>query len=397
MIYRKISISWIVLALVTAGVLFALSLFFWKRSIADAPPPATAPRFEQAGCVPGNEIYFSNEPGSPEFSRLIVDSINAAQESLDIAVYSFKSQAIKEAIYAAYDRGVKVTLVLDYRKKGSHDSFLNDLPAGITRLDLGSAWPGSMLMHHKFALIDADSPSARLIFGSFNWTEAQEKYDRSFLFISQDQNLTASFRREFDLLASGISGRNKLAAPDYQPWDLLEKCADYSYEVWFSPSGRKGGARDRLIEMIRSADQEIMVMGWVFSDEGIAQEILDRAEEGVAVSLAIDDFNINEDFSAVPYIISEAKKRGLENLAIVSSLPAESDETAVIGAEPPNSFLHQHALVVDGKAAFIGTNNWSDSGFFYNDESSIVTSDPVIVSSLLSSFRYNFDHGRPVR
>ena len=101
-------------------------------------------------------VDFSNEKDSGSLAQTVIKEIDGAQKTLEIAMYSFKSVPIREAIYRANLRGVKVTMILDWRKRGEHDIFFGGLPSGIKRLDRGSS---SALMHHKFALIDRGTPN----------------------------------------------------------------------------------------------------------------------------------------------------------------------------------------------------------------------------------------------
>ena len=60
-----------------------------------------------------------------------------------------------------------------------------------------------------------------------------------------------------------------------------------------------------------------------------------------------------------------------------------------------NSFVHHHTLIVDDELVFTGTNNWSQGGFYYNDESIIVTDVQNVVDAYIKQFDYFVDllHG----
>lgn len=342
--------------------------------------------------------FFSNEPDSSSLSAVITAEINKAQRTLEIAVYSIKSELIKTAIYDAYRRGVKVTLILDYRKTAIHDEAFKDLPAGITRLDLGSDWPKTILMHHKFVLIDRGLPNQELIFGSFNWTELQEKYDRSFIMRSADANLVSSFGREFDRLAKKEFGPAKLTDKNYQPWDLSlvatppdpDSSPAINYEVWFGPGQGAININNRIFRLMREAKQEIKVMIWDFTDRFLAEELLHQAQAGLKVTIIADSLNFYNPHAVFKYLLQEKIRLKLSNLEILTDPKILDSAPKTIGVEEPNPFLHYHVIIVDGSQIIFGTNNWSQGGAYYNDEAAIVSNDPKIITVFQQSFDYNY-------
>ena len=347
------------------------------------------------------EIFFSNEPVAgdnsltkSDFIKLITTEINAAQKTLEIAVYSIKSPTIKEAIYRASERGVKVTLILDFRKSTVHDAFFSDLPAGIKRLDLGTDGQQNIsLMHHKFALIDRGTSKEKLIFGSFNWTELQAIYDRSFIMITDNPELVSSFGREFNRLTGGQGEKNKLKNKNYQPWDLNLNAAGYNYEVWFGPGRAYNGINKRIDNLLKEAQSDIKIMAWSFTDSTLAEEILRQARAGRKVTIIADSFNFSGTSSAFK-ILNEAKAReNLDNLEILqdnTSVAAKDSTDAKDTNTNIDPFLHYHLLIIDNKKILFGTNNWSRGGFYANDESAIVSDDPKIIKKFLDSFSYNY-------
>ncbi len=354
------------------------------------------------------DIFFSNEPEADgalvtgtQLLQLITKEIDQAQKTIEIAMYSLKSPIIKEAIYRANQRGVKVTLILDSRKAAVHDQFFGNLPSGIKRLDIGSAGQPVALMHHKFALIDRGADNERLIFGSFNWTELQAVYDRSFIFMTGNHELVSSFGREFDRLAKGEGGRKKLNDNNYHPWDLNLEANSYHYEVWFGPGWDDYSFNRRIFSLLAAAKSDIKIMIWSFTDTSLAEEILRRARTGIKITILADNLNFSGS-SSVFQILNEAKsKENLANLEILNDAPLApptrliSTSTEEEGKEELDPFLHHHLLIVDSKEVLFGTNNWSKGGSYSNDESVMVSDDPEILRKFLDSFSYNYQLLRP--
>lgn len=349
------------------------------------------------------DIFFSNEPDatgvqmtSVNFLKLITTEIDQTQKTLEIAVYSVKSSSIREAIYRAARRGVKVTLILDFRKATVHDIFFNDLPSEIKRLDLGSDGLNLndvTLMHHKFAIIDRGAANEKLIFGSFNWTELQAVYDRSFILITANHELVASFGREFDRLIRGEGEKNKLTNVNYHPWDLNMKAGAYNYEVWFGPGWPENGFNKRISDLLKEAKSNIKIMIWDFTDSSLAQEILRRARSDIKVTILADNFNFYSTSSVFQLLNKTKAEENLTNLEILNDVafspPAHSTSTTSDDAEF-DPFLHYHLLIIDDKKILFGTNNWSRGGSYSNDEAVMVSDDPKIIGRFLNSFSYNY-------
>jgi phosphatidylserine/phosphatidylglycerophosphate/cardiolipin synthase-like enzyme len=351
--------------------------------------------------IPVNgELYFNNELGTTIFSDKIVAEINQAQKTLEIAVYSLKSPRLKEAIYAAAARGVEVILILDFRKKAIHDEFLFDLPVNIRRLDLGQESAGrTVLMHHKFALIDRGGKNEKLIFGSYNWTELQEKFDPSFIFISSSMELIKGFGREFERLEKGEFGPQKLKDKTYNPWDLSLSAAGSEYELWFSPGRQLSGLNNRLLKLIKEAKKEIRIMIWEFTDKTLAAEIIKQARAGIKISIITDNRNFYNTNSVFESLNAAKIKYHLDNLEIISDSPRgqEAKDLALMASSSVTSldpFLHYHLLIVDGQKVFFGTNNWSRAGAYFNDESAIVTNDQKIIESFNDAFNINYEKNK---
>jgi len=354
--------------------------------------PANRPAHVVSSAAPvDTSVFFSNEAGADNVSQVIIRELDKASKTIEIAMYSFKSVEIKEAVYRASQRGVKVTLIMDWRKKAEHDLFFSDRPLNLTRLDIGNAnGAGSTaLMHHKFALIDRGRPEQKLIFGSFNWTQLQEKYDRSFFLVTSNEELIKSFGREFERLISGQSGPKKLKKQKYQPWDLTLTAAGRNYEVWFGPGRLNGNINYRILELLRTAKTEIDIMVWDFTDRSLAEEIVRQAQSGLKIKIIADSLNFYDQSSVFNYLTEMKDKFGLSNLEILINWAPGNK-----GAEAIDPFLHYHLVLIDGKNILVGTNNWSRGGAFFNDESALVTDDQQILEAFKQSFQYNYQQGR---
>jgi phosphatidylserine/phosphatidylglycerophosphate/cardiolipin synthase-like enzyme len=133
--------------------------------------------------------------------RHIVHRLREAQRSADLCVFTITDDRISGAVCDAHLRGVKVRIITDNEKMHDAGSDIRRfLAAGIpVKLDDVSGPPASGLtghMHHKFALFD----TARLLFGSYNWTRGAANSNYEDLVDTTDPGLVAGFRAEFDRL-----------------------------------------------------------------------------------------------------------------------------------------------------------------------------------------------------
>jgi phosphatidylserine/phosphatidylglycerophosphate/cardiolipin synthase-like enzyme len=109
------------------------------------------------------EIYFSPQDNAMAH---ILAAVDAAQQTIDFAILIFTDPTLRDALLAASDRGVLVRGLFD--AEDAADSTIDDELAAAGILLKREDAVGDM--HHKFLVIDAALPTARVIMGSLNWT-----------------------------------------------------------------------------------------------------------------------------------------------------------------------------------------------------------------------------------
>lgn len=343
--------------------------------------------------VPPVEVLFNNEIGSDIFSQRIILEISKAQKSLEIAMYTFSSPRLREAVYAAARRGIRVVIVSDSSKRDQYKAFFSEAPETIVFREGGERKSGkTALMHHKFVIIDRGEDSQKLIFGSYNWTDLQEKYDPSFIMIIPTPEIISSFGREFERLIDNLSLLSG-ASKKYYVWDLELRSPKAVYEVWFSPGEKEESIKNKIYSMISGAQREIKIMIWDFTDRDLAVELIRRARSGIKVTIIADTWNFNNKNSVFAYLVAAKERYQLDNFELLTDENSNNktlDKSTDFLDESFDPFLHHHALIVDGRQLLFGTNNWSGAGFYNNNESVIVSDDPILVEAFVKTFNCQY-------
>ncbi|MHB0996863.1 MAG: phospholipase D-like domain-containing protein [Elusimicrobiales bacterium] len=125
----------------------------------------------------------------------IVAAVDAARLEVDLAMFTFTSKPIMEAMKRAAARGVAVKMMLF---SGQKFPFFKDAKA--SRMDLrfkdGRLEKGQM--HNKYAVLDGKL----LINGSFNWTATAENANTENTIFTTAPEYVAPYKAEFDKLYS---------------------------------------------------------------------------------------------------------------------------------------------------------------------------------------------------
>lgn len=151
------------------------------------------------------ELYFSP---SDQTTMNIISAINEADETLDVAMFTFINNDLGDAVIAAKNRGVSVRAIIEnVNYFGSEYNGL--VSAGISTYSHQNV---SYDFHHKYAVVDANTPSSNptVITGSHNWTNsAENEYDENTLII-HDPIIAGQYAEEFqqrinDLTLNGLN------------------------------------------------------------------------------------------------------------------------------------------------------------------------------------------------
>jgi len=174
-------------------------------------------------------VYFSLVD-DPEGA--IIEELNSAQESIDIAMCYFTDRHLANAIIDAHKRGVRVRVYLDENQKKakySKSSYLAKQGLSIRYSN------NPYLMHHKFAVIDEEL----VITGSYNWTAYAGERNNENLLVIRDPPLVTRYEQEFTRLWNEhYLGEEKLEAPAQELKPLAEEPQTEKI-VYITKTGKK--------------------------------------------------------------------------------------------------------------------------------------------------------------
>lgn len=319
--------------------------------------------------IPGNSAE-----GNTDFKSHLIQRINEATYSIDLALYSFFGmQDVADAIILAKNRGVKIRVVYDSRDtQNSMQSLIN---AGI----LISKRPASLdgIMHNKFFIIDARDTIASnnwLWTGSWNVTSTELNWKNNVVEIN-DPAITAAYQIEFEEM---WGSNNDIPNPANAKFGSEKSDNTPHYfniggrevQLYFSPTD---GTTGKIINTINTADQSIYMGLYVFTRDDIEAAIHTRFNSGVTdIKGVIDQVNVS----------------GSEYQAL--SVYADMWPN-------PSPTLHHKYCIVDASApesspyVITGSHNWSSAAENDNDENTVIIQDLKIANQYMQEFkkRYN--------
>lgn len=133
----------------------------------------------------------------------IVAALNSADTSIQVAMFTFTSAPLAQALIAAHQRGVAVEVLLDGTADGSQFSQRDPLCAAGVSVRV-ETWP--VKLHDKYAVVDAGAASDPLIVtGSTNWTASAVNANDENMLIAHSPELASAYAADFARLRAAIA------------------------------------------------------------------------------------------------------------------------------------------------------------------------------------------------
>ena len=441
---KKLAVSVLLGFLVFLGIGTLFTVFKVKNSAAPESPLPQDPDIQvymnQNRAAEFTEQYRNIARKGDDFERLIVDTIEGANSSVDVAVKELRLPEIAAALVERKKAGLRVRVILENsysrpwselkpaevsqlpeRERQRYNEFLKLADsngdgqlsseeikqkdalvilrdAGVPVIDdTADGSKGSGLMHHKFVIVDG----ARLIVTSANFTTSDVYGDFSapasrgnannLLKINSSQ-VAAVFAQEFNLMwGDGPKGKPDSKFGVKKPFrpPQVFPVGKGTLAVQFSPSSKtvpwsdssNGTIGKTLAESVRSVDLAL----FVFSEQQLGNILENAHERGVRVRALIDP-----DFAYRTY--SEALDMMGVALGDICRYEAGNrpwaHPIATVGTPvlPKGDLLHHKFGIVDGETAIAGSHNWSEAANSGNDETLLVIHNPTVAAHFVREF-----------
>jgi phosphatidylserine/phosphatidylglycerophosphate/cardiolipin synthase-like enzyme len=276
--------------------------------------------------------------------RSLLDLIENAAASIDVALYGLDRQRVVDALIAADARGVTVRVVGDDdAASGPYSTSYQQLAdAGIPILTDSS---GS-IQHNKFAVVDGQVVWT----GSTNLTDTGFTLNANNALVVTDTTMAAVYQTEFDEMWGGSFHRDKsdntvhlfdydgtLVESYFSPTDLV------AFEVW---------------DELERADETIHFAMFFWTDDLLTDRVLERMDDGVRVYGVWDELGAASPYSADDDLRADGAHITIENFA--------------------GKVHHKFAVIdVEGNdpTVILGSYNWTDGGAYQNDENTLIVHD----------------------
>ena len=137
--------------------------------------------------------------------------------------------------------------------------------------------------------------------------------------------------------------------------------AEMVVQACFSPQGKCSAY---ILREIDQAKKELLVAVYAFTNDELANALVQAKKRGVAVQVVIDrDFDVRTDNSKGKFF--ESNKIPMRRVAGTKAKSLERDA----------GLMHQKFAVVDRKILFTGSYNWTHSAENSNDENLLLFRD----------------------
>ena len=255
-------------------------------------------------CTGADQVVFSPQEYADSHLTRVKAAIENTEETIDIAMYSFRDADLRDALENAVQRGVGVR-ILFHTASSDRKSPAGTWSAALEDAGIEVRWINK-IMHHKFALIDGprnslqDAKTGLLISGSGNWSHsAGTRYDENTFFVAGDEKLNLAFQQEFNLLWENgrdvvwnetISSIGHVEITDLDvsraagtaalfTSDNFRTYISSTYGPTFTLDGDQRTVSDGLVDLIESAEHSIYIASGHMRSRPVAAAVIESMEK----------------------------------------------------------------------------------------------------------------------
>ena len=331
----------------------------------------------------------------------VVDWLDSATISLDIALYHLHHPVLTERIIAAHDRGIDVEVLLQY-PTSYWDWYQEETTFGYHALlvegGVDVRWFGHpdsqspyAMMHSKVAVKDGSS----VWIGSGNWKSStlpspDQGGNREWGAIINSSDLANSIKLRFDHDYSEGTVTTGDTPDGWSPGSSASVSGPLTSSMQTQVTGELLTCPDdciqTLAEMINSADEEILLSlqyleldwYWGWQANPLLDSLLTAAERGVSIRLIMNAHYLDEN----PDV-----RNSVEELNENWSAKYGYDVEAILMTENDDIIkLHNKGAIIDGESVLISSINWGDNSILRNREMGVLIHSEEFTSPYLESW-----------
>ncbi len=355
------------------GLLILVALIYafnaWQSSGQATPAPSTRvpvtrtsrpPATEAAVAGDWYQLYFTtpNETASlPNPSGglpdRVIETLNAARRTIDVAVYEFNWMPLAAALLAADARGVAVRLVTDT------DSLTEAPVQALAAAGLPVvADERDAIMHDKFVVLDG----AAVWTGSMNFTRNDAYRNNNNFIHIRSTRLAQNYTAEFEEMFTGHGFGPTSPADTPNPLVTIDGTR---IENYFAPEDEVAG---KILPVLAGAQSSIFFMVFSFTRQDFSNALLERAADGVNVRGVFETRQI------------AAGANQAWELLTIGGLASNVRQDG----NPYN--LHHKVFIVDEAIVVTGSFNFSGNADERNDENVVIIHNPAIAAAYLAEW-----------
>jgi phosphatidylserine/phosphatidylglycerophosphate/cardiolipin synthase-like enzyme len=346
----------------------------------------------------------------------IIEAINQAQFSVDLAVMEFRLTKVAEALIAKHNLGVKIRILIDNKynktladytpqeiaRMNRHDKQafeeLKRYPAdalallresGIEIKDdtSGGMTKGSGLMHHKFLVVDGKTSiisSGNLttsdMHGDFKSLESRGNAN-NMVVVPNNPELAQALTTEFNYMWQGLFKSRK----PYRP-PVTIAVGEGNITVNFSPASKKTKSEftsnGMIANYLQQASSKVHIAVFVYSDQLLSDTLGAVREKGINdIKVLIDEDFYRQPYSKAYDAMGVCPPRGKKNSKVQVN-PWRNPITTV--GFPTSSIgdrgVHSKMAILDEKLVITGSQNWSKAANYSNDETLIAIENAKVAA-----------------
>jgi len=314
---------------------------------------------------PWFELYVTNpaSPLSPQgtggVDGPLVEAINAARLSVDVAAYSITLNSVRNALINAHRRGVSVRIVMEADNMDTSD-VQRLLEAGIPIV--GDNQEG--LMHDKFMVIDR----SEVWTGSMNFTDSGTYEDNNNLIRIRSTKIAENYSTEFaEMFENGRFGPDVIPQTPNPTITLNGTRVD----TYFSPDD---GVLNAIYPLLANAQESIYFLAFSFTSNELGAIVRQKAKDGLTVRgvMEAEQVKSNTGTEFDPF-----RQAGLD-----------------VRLDGNDGQMHHKVFIVDGRIVITGSYNFSRSAEERNDENVVIIYDERVARFFLEEFERVYARAR---